>query len=95
MGPTSPAPLPVRAASGKALGEMSYGEAAFDAPGGGDRSQGLKDEVALREPAMRHVQVTRAESTTAPQHEVEIEDARTPAFPGAAAELALKLLELL
>ena len=85
--------LAPRGAAGKAAGEMASGEAAADAPARSDRGERLKDEFPPLELRMGDSQAARAETTAAPEHEVEVEHARAPAPPGAPAELALDFLQ--
>src|SRR5689334_10922591 len=94
MGPTSPAPLAVRASTGKALGEMPDGEAFADAPRGSDRGQRLQDEIAKGQLRMRDGQASRTKSAAAPQDEIEVEHARTPASAATSSEFTLDGFEL-
>src|SRR3954451_9787454 len=53
----------------------------------------LEHEAAPGKLRVRDGQPARTELASAPQQKVEIEDARTPALAGAAAEFALALLQ--
>src|SRR5690348_2544277 len=92
MGPTSGVPLPARTAAGKAVGKVTNAEGA-DAPARRNGRQWLEHESTLDQPGMRNGQPPRAESAPGPQHDIEVEDARSPAFPAAAAEFPLDGLE--
>lgn len=93
MGPTSPVPLPARGSAGKALGKMTCCEASFDAPAGSDGRERLKNETSPAELLVGNGEAARSKSAAAPESEIEIEHAWTPAPTAAPAELALDLLE--
>ena len=65
-----------------------------DAPAWSDRAQRLEDEAALGKLSVRDGQATRPEPTAAPQDDIQVENARTPAAAAAATELALERLQL-
>jgi len=94
MGPTSRAPLPARAAAGKAVGEVARIEAAADRPVRRDGGEGLENKAAPVDPGMRDGQPPGPELAAAPQDEIEIEHARAPSAAVPAAERTLDLLEL-
>ena len=91
-GPTLKGRLPSWAPAGKAVSEMADRIAA-DAPSGSDRGERLQHEGSASELGMRDRQSTRAELATAPQRDVEIEDAWAPAAAPPAPELTLERLE--
>jgi len=73
--------------------EVAGGQAAADAPVGGDRRERLEDEAAALELGVGDGEAARAKAAAAPQCNVEIEDARTPAARAAPPEVALKPLQ--
>ena len=91
-GPTSARRLPARGAAGKAMGEVAGGEAAADPPAGGDRGERAGARSCAGQLRVRNVQ--RRERNLPPLHsdDVEVEHARAPAPPAAAAEIALDAL---
>src|SRR5438445_13134618 len=91
MGPPW-ARLPRGAPAGKARGEMADAERA-EAPAGRNCRERLEDEASAGELPVGNGQPARAELAAAPQHDVEVEDARTPSTTGTAAEFALERLE--
>src|SRR5436305_11402457 len=91
MGPPW-ARLPSRTPAGKAVGEMADAERA-DAPARRNRRERLEDEAAAGELRVGDRQPPRTEAAAAPQRNVEVEHARAPAAPSAAAEFALERLE--
>lgn len=93
MGPTSPVPLPARGSAGKAQGKMTCCEASFDAPAGSDGRERLEHEGALAELPVGDGEAARSKLAAAPESEIEIEHAWTPAPTAAPAELALNLFE--
>src|SRR3954454_2466128 len=92
MGPPGPR-LPSRGAAGKALGEMADGERGADPPAGGNRGERLKHEAAIRDLRMGDSEPAGAPLAAAPQDDIEVEHARTPAAATAAAEIALERLQ--
>jgi len=76
----------------KAVGELRDGRS-VDPPERRHGCQGLEDEASARELRVRDSQPSRAKLAAAPQRDVEIENARAPATPAAAAELPLKGFE--
>jgi len=93
MGPTSRAPLPVRASASKALREMPSSMRPFNSPSRRNGGERLKDEAPFRDLWMRDRQAPRPEFSAAPQSEIEIENARAPAAPAPTAEIAFYRLE--
>lgn len=65
-----------------------------DAQVGRDCGKRLEHEAALRELRMRHGEPARAETSAAPQNDVEIEHTRAPAAAAAATEFALDGLDV-
>ena len=68
--------------------------ACADAPARRDCGKRLEDEAATMKLRVRNGQLARPETAAAPQRDVEIEDARSPAAARPAAECAFHLLEL-
>src|SRR3954452_24512068 len=94
MGPTSGSPTcgPGR---GQPREELAHGRAARRvAPVRGHLRERAQHEVAPTKGGMRHDRPRPAPDTAGPEDDVEIEHARAPAAPGAAAEGALDRLEL-
>jgi hypothetical protein len=69
-------------------------EATLDPPPRRDRSQGLKDEIAVCKLAMRNVQPRRSEPAAAPQDKVEVENSRAPRFARTPSEFTFETLQL-
>lgn len=92
MGPTSRAPLPAGTASGKAALQLADAERR-DAPAWSNRCERLKDEASARELGMRDGQAACTKFAAAPQGDVEVEDARSPASSWPPSELTLERLQ--
>ena len=84
--------LASRRSSGKAVSEMADPQRS-DPPVGRDCGERFKDEAPAPELGVWNGQSARAEFAPAPQRNVEIEDARSPAPARAAAELAFDGLQ--
>src|SRR4051812_22599930 len=82
---------PGRGQSGEELADGAAAQGV--APTGNDLGQRREHEEALPEAWMRDEWARPAPGTFRPEDDVEIEHARPPAFPGAAAEAALHRLE--
>src|SRR5690348_14759607 len=93
MGPTSGAPLPARAATGKAVSEMARGERSAHPPARRDGGQRLEDEAAVFEAVVGDCQPARPETSAAPQTDVEIENARRPMLSAPPPEVAFDGLQ--
>jgi hypothetical protein len=66
-----------------------------DSPPWRNCREGLKHKPAIGELRMGHHELARAEWSTAPQYDIEIEDARAPALARAATELAFDRFEVM
>lgn len=93
MGPTSSAPLPVRASAGKAVGEVTCGQRATNPPARRDRREWLEDETPFVELRMGDCEPASSEVAAAPQGDIEIQHSGSPPPVPAAAEIALDALE--
>src|SRR5262245_33198068 len=87
--------LPPGAPAGKALGEMARGETSFNTPGSRNGCKRLKHETAICEVGMGNDEAARSELAAAPQCNVEIEHAWTPAAAAPPAEISLDPFEAL
>lgn len=64
-----------------------------DPPPRCDRDERLKDETAAGQLRVGDGKPARAEVSAAPQHEIKVEHARSPAATGAATELTLNAFQ--
>ena len=91
-GPTLAPRLPSWGAAGKAVCKMSDLQGS-DAPARGDEGEGLEDETALGQPAVRDCKLSRTKASPAPEGEIKVEHARCPAFARTPAKFALDALQ--
>lgn len=94
MGPTSRLPLAAGASTGKALGEVADRQAVHDPPRRRNCSKRMKNEAAPGELGMRDGELPRLEAASAPQHEIEVEDAWTPSAATTPSKIPFDRLEL-